>query len=583
MEAINLILIVGTALAAGFGFGYWLWERRGFRQRRAYEAKIRSQAEELERGHQSRIQETVQSLRQEYELQLQQKTRETTQFYEERLDSTSRSLRQEFTTERQDLTSQLATRELELEQASHTLSIYENRLIQVTEQLVVSEAKIQEMNQSLAQYEIDLGEVKQDVQVSKSRVVQLNQELGRYDSRIQELTETTAASQAELQERLGALEQQSTSQIQDIRSDLTAKSQAQIQGAVADLEQDYYQQIRQGTTQLVQFMQDPTAADANFSASDSNPMSEAIQAEVPELKATELKTTELKATEVETLKLETTELKAPEPETPNLETPEFKAFELKMPAQELSPTLPEFRTSPKELPKESIDGGFFPTGSQDSSASEPAPEPERVMPGVYERPESLYEPAVVQEFSAADPEVDPEIELLPSPSETTQTETPIILSFQAGIDSQVTQIIDKIAAWGNRGQAAAIPELIRYVHDSEDPVRAQVATALGQIATVQGSKVSQQLIPPLTNLSRDRNRQVRQQAVMALGRIQADEVISLLQQALRDSNPGVVQAASTALSRFKTHPAKPKPQSKNLTLQPPDSLKAKTGMREETR
>ncbi|NJO71431.1 MAG: hypothetical protein HC825_06540 [Oscillatoriales cyanobacterium RM1_1_9] len=540
MEAINLILIVGTALAAGFGFGYWLWERRGFRQRRAYEAKIRSQAEELERGHQSRIQETVQSLRQEYELQLQQKTRETTQFYEERLDSTSRSLRQEFTTERQDLTSQLATRELELEQASHTLSIYENRLIQVTEQLVVSEAKIQEMNQSLAQYEIDLGEVKQDVQVSKSRVVQLNQELGRYDSRIQELTETTAASQAELQERLGALEQQSTSQIQDIRSDLTAKSQAQIQGAVADLEQDYYQQIRQGTTQLVQFMQDPTAADANFSASDSNPMSEAIQAEVPELKATELKTTELKATEVRNdSKLETTELKAPEPETPNLETPEFKAFELKMPAQELSPTLPEFRTSPKELPKESIDGGFFPTGSQDSSASEPAPEPERVMPGVYERPESLYEPAVVQEFSAADPEVDPEIELLPSPSETTQTETPIILSFQAGIDSQVTQIIDKIAAWGNRGQAAAIPELIRYVHDSEDPVRAQVATALGQIATVQGSKVSQQLIPPLTNLSRDRNRQVRQQAVMALGRIQADEVISLLQQALRDSNPGL--------------------------------------------
>ncbi|MGL5081410.1 MAG: hypothetical protein ACRC8A_07975 [Microcoleaceae cyanobacterium] len=265
MEVMNLLLMIVAALAAGFGCGYWLWERRSLQQRRAYETKIRNQAEELEKSHQSRIQEMVQSLRQEHQLQLGQQTEATKRFYEDRLDATHRALKQEFGQEREELATQLTTRELELDQAHRTLGIYENRLMAVTQRLATSEARVQNMTESLAQYDVNLGEVRQDVEVSKSQVEQLNQELGRYEFQLQDLATTTAASQTELQNRLDVLEQRHDAQIQDIRQDLTEKSEAQIQGAILNLEQEYYQRIREGTTELVQFMQDPTQVETSSS------------------------------------------------------------------------------------------------------------------------------------------------------------------------------------------------------------------------------------------------------------------------------------------------------------------------------
>ncbi|OLP16772.1 hypothetical protein BST81_18930 [Leptolyngbya sp. 'hensonii'] len=115
----------------------------------------------------------------------------------------------------------------------------------------------------------------------------------------------------------------------------------------------------------------------------------------------------------------------------------------------------------------------------------------------------------------------------------------------------------QIQAWGEAGQNSAIPLITSHARHGSAEVRSAVAIALGQIT--QGSGLGNGITLTLTvlaSLSRDSVPAVRIAAVNTLGRIKSEKVIPLLQQALRDPNPGVVVAASAAIAPFKSYPVK---------------------------
>ncbi len=58
----------------------------------------------------------------------------------------------------------------------------------------------------------------------------------------------------------------------------------------------------------------------------------------------------------------------------------------------------------------------------------------------------------------------------------------------------------------------------------------------------------------LENLAQDVDSNIRRSAIISLGKIKSEKVIPLLEKALQDSDPKVIQAASAALVNFKSYP-----------------------------
>lgn len=256
MEILNLAIMLIAAAFAGFGVGFWWWDKRLKRQKRAYETQIRQQVEQLERQHQNRIKETVESLRLEYEGELRKQGEEAERYYRQKLDEVNESWRERLTTERHKLGEQIQVRDVELDEMNQSLSNYETQLGQVNQQLVDSEQQVEQMNQHLKAYEAQLGQMSQQLEVSRMQVQGMDEAMNLYGTQLKKLNEDSETTQAEIQNRMGVLEQQYQTEIQELRQDLEATQESQIQNAIAGLQQEYRANIRQGTDELVRSMRD---------------------------------------------------------------------------------------------------------------------------------------------------------------------------------------------------------------------------------------------------------------------------------------------------------------------------------------
>lgn len=129
-----------------------------------------------------------------------------------------------------------------------------------------------------------------------------------------------------------------------------------------------------------------------------------------------------------------------------------------------------------------------------------------------------------------------------APVEVTPSQPP------AGRDPQTA-----IATWVKSG--GAISQVLAYGNSPDATLRQQVAIALGQ--RYRGLPIrpgDQAVVAALSTLSRDSNPGVRQSAVEALGGLKSAAVIPMLQRSLRDTDTGVVRAASLAIAQFKHYP-----------------------------
>ncbi|EAW35032.1 HEAT repeat domain-containing protein [Lyngbya sp. PCC 8106] len=256
MEILNLAIMLIAAAFAGLGVGFWWWDKRLKRQKRAYETQIRQQVEQLEKEHQNRIKETVESLRLEYETELRQQSEETERYYQQKLNEANESWRDRLTTEQRQLNEQIQVRDVELDEMNQSLTQYETQLGQVNQQLVDSEQEVQQINQSLKAYEAKLGQVSQKLEVSKVQVQGMGEAINLYGTQLKKLNEDSETTQADIQSRMGFIEQQHQTEIQQLRQDLEATQESQVQNAIAGLEQEYRVSIRTGTDQLVRSMQE---------------------------------------------------------------------------------------------------------------------------------------------------------------------------------------------------------------------------------------------------------------------------------------------------------------------------------------
>lgn len=469
MEIFNLVVMLICAGLAGLGMGYWWWERRLIRQKREYEAKIRQQVEQLEKQHQDRIQQTVQSLRKDYETQLRQQAADAERNYQQQLAETDQTLRQQFAVERQNLVSQLQAREVELQQSHVSLSEYKTQLQQVRQRLGESEVQVDHMSHSLKEYETQLGQVTQHLEISKAQVQNMSDAMAEYDTTLQQLSENTQATQAQVQDRMGSLEQQHQADIQQLHQNLEQVHENQIQDAVSGLEQQYHARIHQETDQLVRAMEQQSTSPVEPASSVSQvPPQQTMSSEVSRPQFQE----------------------ADEVVTVDYSAPQIDS----QPSQELQQDL---------------------TSSNGSSSHGSL--------GVI----------------------------------------------HSGGNSDLTA---EIVAAGNSAHLSAIPQLIGYAKHQDHHVREQLAASLGKIATLNSLRTEvKQAIPTLGQLSHDCDPNVRQQAIEALGMIKSDQVIPILQQALRDSNYAVVRSANAALNKFKSYRVKQKNIPQKLALQKPAS------------
>ncbi len=152
MDWFNLVIMLVLGGLAGVGFSYLLFEKRSSQHQQSVDEKIRQQREELEKSHQIRIQETVQSLQQEHQNQVQH--------YETQLEQMRANLQE---------------REAEVQQLSQSLTASEVQSQQLTEQLQQREDRVEEMNQSLIQYQTILQQVTEELEATQAQVQQLSQ------------------------------------------------------------------------------------------------------------------------------------------------------------------------------------------------------------------------------------------------------------------------------------------------------------------------------------------------------------------------------------------------------------------------
>ncbi|MET0097643.1 HEAT repeat domain-containing protein [Limnospira platensis] len=286
MDLISLLIMLIIGSLAGLGVSYTVLERRLTQQREEYERQIRLSAEELEKAHQVRIQEMVQSLRDDYDRQLREMTETLKQEQEDELTKSNESLTQYYQSHIEELTNQVQSREEELQEANQQLREYQQELGNLTEELYSRERKVEELNEFLSGYQTQLEEVNQDLQASQTRLHEMGESLtgyetqlhdmdheisesqdrtqkmeeyiATYDNQLQQLEQDNYTTKEEIRETLKNIQQHSEQEIQKLRADLEQDQETQIQNAIDNLEEQYNDEIRAGTEELVRAMQSQT-------------------------------------------------------------------------------------------------------------------------------------------------------------------------------------------------------------------------------------------------------------------------------------------------------------------------------------
>ncbi|TAD79106.1 MAG: hypothetical protein EA001_05210 [Oscillatoriales cyanobacterium] len=160
-------------------------------------------------------------------------------------------------------------------------------------------------------------------------------------------------------------------------------------------------------------------------------------------------------------------------------------------------------------------------------APAPIPEPEPIAPPEPEpiaTPEPAPAPAPIPE---PEPIATPEPEPEPAPAPTPEPE-PIAI-------------------------VAPIAEPVASISAAPSPL-AQVASLAARVRSLGQRAEARSPIAELCTFASHPDPQLRASAIAALAPISSPEVLELLQKALHDAAPTVVQAAAKALDRYKAHP-----------------------------
>jgi HEAT repeat protein len=132
----------------------------------------------------------------------------------------------------------------------------------------------------------------------------------------------------------------------------------------------------------------------------------------------------------------------------------------------------------------------------------------------------------------------------------TEIGAPAVLGLSGALgDNEAAVRAQAATALGNIGPAAAatVPSLVRALRDRDDWVRLSAANALGKMGPE-----ARKAVPDLTTALVDSESHVRAWIALALGEIgpEAESAVPALKKALRDPDEQVRAAAATAIERI---------------------------------
>lgn len=93
--------------------------------------------------------------------------------------------------------------------------------------------------------------------------------------------------------------------------------------------------------------------------------------------------------------------------------------------------------------------------------------------------------------------------------------------------------------------------LLAASYSPRTDTRVEVASAIAGLLSTSGAKAQARWMPVLGRLSRDAEPDVRRSAIQALQFAKSPKRLTLLQKALRDADPSVVETANAILSQLK--------------------------------
>jgi len=199
-------------------------------------------------------------------------------------------------------------------------------------------------------------------------------------------------------------------------------------------------------------------------------------------------------------------------------------------------------------------------------APEPEPKPEPVLAPSIEPAEALPVPNISAPAAPppaiapiadpwGEPVAEPQLDLAPVSAAAAAPVPPLepVAASATPMHANPRSNHQTVAPWGKSGEP--LSQLLAHHTAPDATLRQQVAITLGQRYGGQPIRPGDQpVLATLAALGRDSNPGVRRAAVEALSTVKSAAVIPVLQRALRDTDAGVVKAASLAIAQFKRYP-----------------------------
>lgn len=200
------IIAAIVSFLAGLALAYWLLEKRLSEQKQNHVEQTRKITEEIERSHQSRIQQTVQSLQTEHENRVKQLTQELEQTYATRMQDAIQSLQEQHDAHLIQVTDELQrNHETRLRETVNSLQVqHESQLKQTTEELQIREAQLQ------TEYEGQLRQVTEELARSYDAEKQaiINQLQAEYEAQLRQLNTELDRQELQIQSTLEELHEE---------------------------------------------------------------------------------------------------------------------------------------------------------------------------------------------------------------------------------------------------------------------------------------------------------------------------------------------------------------------------------------
>ena len=185
-----MIWIAAISFIVGAVLAYWWVQNQLNQQQQEQLEQSRKLAEELERSHQSRLQQTVESLQVEHQAQLQARE-ESQRNSETRLQESLDALRSQYESQLQEAQGQLQALQTQMQETAATLrSQYESQLQEAQEQLSTRDSQPETLTPLRSQYESQLQQVTEEFHnreaLLEAAVVSLEVQ---YENQVKELTQ----------------------------------------------------------------------------------------------------------------------------------------------------------------------------------------------------------------------------------------------------------------------------------------------------------------------------------------------------------------------------------------------------------